>query len=535
MRDFSFEKYMITEFFDTEEKRTGKKLYDYQQEAIDKIFNCLHEFPERYNLLYQLPTGGGKTVIFSEIAKRYIRETGKKVLILTHRIELCAQTSNMLTEFGVSNKIIDSKVKELPDQEDHSCFVAMVETLNNRLIDEKLEMEKIGLVIIDEAHYNSFRKLFKYFEKSVILGVTATPLSSNRKLPMKDTYDQLIVGDSIATLIEKQFLSKATTYHYDVNLGSLKVGIDGDYTVSSSERLYTNSLMQEKLLMAYEERSKGKKTLIFNNGINTSKHVHAAFVKAGYEIRHLDNTNSEQERRDILYWFKTQPDAILTSVGILTTGFDEPTVETIILNRATKSLTLYHQMIGRGSRILPNKSEFTVIDLGNNAARFGAWDSYVNWHEIFRSPDAYLNSIWNDIEIERQFVYAMPEDVKKRFRRSRLSEYDMKAEYAKVLREGLRPKAAIDRSVEQHAQLVFENSEDILEARELVKLLDDDIEFRVKRYTYCISASTDNYVKWLQDEYKQKLKAVLERKFLKVEMEKSKFSFAALRYEFAKK
>src|SRR6476646_7556960 len=109
---------------DIEEKQIGKKLYDYQQEAINKIFDCLNKHTEKYNLLFQLPTGGGKTVIFSEIAKRYIRESGKKVLILTHRIELCAQTSEMLNEFGVVNKIIDSKVKTLPDQEDYQCFVA---------------------------------------------------------------------------------------------------------------------------------------------------------------------------------------------------------------------------------------------------------------------------------------------------------------------------------------------------------------------------------------------------------------------------
>ena len=82
----------------------------------------------------------------------------------------------MLCEFGVNNKIINSKVKELSDQADFTCFVAMVETLNNRLNDG-LDISDVGLVIIDEAHYNSFRKLFKHFEKCIILGVTATPLS----------------------------------------------------------------------------------------------------------------------------------------------------------------------------------------------------------------------------------------------------------------------------------------------------------------------------------------------------------------------
>ena len=137
-----------------------KTLYDYQLEDLNKIFNYLEEAPDNVNLLYQLPTGGGKTVVFSEIAKRYISKTNKKVVVLTHRIELSMQTSNMLDGFGVNNKIINSEVKELKDQDEYMCFVAMVETLNNRLQEEKVEIYNIGLVIIYEAHYNSFRKLF---------------------------------------------------------------------------------------------------------------------------------------------------------------------------------------------------------------------------------------------------------------------------------------------------------------------------------------------------------------------------------------
>ena len=88
----------------------SKKLrYDNQQKGIDKIFEVLEKSPDNYNLLYQLPTGGGKTVIFSEIARRYIETSKKKVLILTHRIELCAHTSTMLDGFDVKNKIINSK------------------------------------------------------------------------------------------------------------------------------------------------------------------------------------------------------------------------------------------------------------------------------------------------------------------------------------------------------------------------------------------------------------------------------------------
>ena len=118
------------------------------------------------------------------------------------------------------------------------------------------------------------------------------------------------------------------------------------------------------------------------------------------ELTHLIKV----EREEILHWFKTTPDAILTSVSILTTGFDEPTVDTIVLNRATKSLALYFQMIGRGSRILPTKNTFSVIDLGNNAARFGLWYEKIDWQYIFRVPDLYLETIQSDEE--RYFVKA---------------------------------------------------------------------------------------------------------------------------------
>jgi len=275
-----------------EDRKVGKDLYSYQKGAIDKIFESFDSAAEDYHLLYQLPTGGGKTVIFSEIVRQYLKNHNKRVLVMTHRIELCNQTASMLTSFGVDNKIVSSKAN-LDDQDNYSCFVAMVETLNNRLHEDKLDISNVGLVIIDEAHYNSFTKLFKFFEKSFILGVTATPLSSNIKLPMHDNYDELIVGESIKSLIDNKFLSRAEMYTYNVGLTSLIVGSNGDYTVKSSEDLYTNVNMLGKLLQSYEERSKGKKTLIFNNGINTSLYVYDLFKSAGYNIAHLDNTASK--------------------------------------------------------------------------------------------------------------------------------------------------------------------------------------------------------------------------------------------------
>ncbi len=495
-----------------QKESTEKTLYDYQEEDLNAIFEHLDK-DAGGNLLYQLPTGGGKTVVFSEIARRYIAHAQKKVVVLTHRIELSNQTSNMLTGFGVHNKVINSEVKELRDQDNYMCFVAMVETLNNRLQEDKVEIKNIGLVIIDEAHYNSFRKLFKYFEKSTILGVTATPLSSNIKLPMKDNYKKLIVGESISSLIRKKFLAKANVYNYDVSLQTLKLGINGDYTVKSSDELYGNQSMLGKLLTAYNEIAKGTKTMIFNNGIHTSRDVYETIKKAGVNIRHLDNKNTAAERREILDWFSNTPDAVLTSVSILTTGFDEPTVETIMLNRATRSLTLYFQMIGRGSRILPKKDEFTVVDLGNNVARFGLWDAPIDWQEIFHFPDFYLENIKNDEEIEREFVYEMSPELRAKFPRSAVIDYDIKEEYKRIFALGLKSKTVLDNSIEQHAQMCVENAKDVFEARMLAKLLTEEISFRVRQYSYCIMNNTKNYKEWLEEDYERRLRSSISQKW----------------------
>ncbi|WP_107038786.1 DEAD/DEAH box helicase [Brumimicrobium mesophilum] len=492
-----------------------KTLYPFQQRTVDQIISELKENGTDYNLLFQLPTGGGKTVIFSEITKKYIETWKKKVLILTHRIELSVQTAKQLSAIGVSNKIINSEVKTLDDQGDYNCFIAMVETLNNRLQDDENFIEDVGLVIVDEAHYNSFRKIFQYYLQANILGVTATPLSSNKALPLNDHYDKLKVGESISSLIESGYLANAETFTYDVNLHGLKIGSNGDFTVSSSEQVYGNYFMQEKLLFAYEEVAINTKTLIFNSGIETSVRVQETFHKRGYKIRHLDSTFSDKDRKDILKWFKETPNAILTSVGILTTGFDEPTVETIILNRATRSLTLYHQMIGRGSRKLPKKDIFRLIDLGNNVRRFGLWQDYINWNDAFAFPDRFLEARLSEQEdIMFEAAYMLPKHVKERVDTTILDQFKMKEVYEDYIDRGDKGKLAVDDSLENHYQAIFSKATDFYDGLEIQEALQEHIEHRLKQYTKCIAKSTRNYFKYLMETYnrqlRQKLRATLE-------------------------
>lgn len=486
-----------------------ENLYPYQQKCLTQILDYFKQGTEnKKNLLFQLPTGGGKTIIFSHVAARYIKETQKKVLILTHRIELLHQTSGCLNGINVSNYIINSEVKNIEDEDHYQCFIAMVETLNNRLQQDNEFIKNIGLVIVDEAHNNSFRKIFQYFNEVNMLGVTATPLSSNRNLPLYKNYNDLIVGTSIIELVKNEYLCAPATYCYDVNLGSLKVGMNGDYTVASSERLYAGFDMQEKLISAYNDRAKNSKTLIFNPGIRVSWMVFDMFKEAGINhVKHLDSTFSEQERRNILDWFKNTDNAILSSVGILTTGFDEPSVETIILNRATRSLTLYHQMIGRGSRVTGNKKKFNIIDLGNNYHRFGLWEDYIDWYDVFKSPDKFLDqNYFDELEKARELNYQIPDEIIDLFPIDTEDLFlDITDVYESVIDQGEKAAKAVEISMENHSAIILKNSKDWDDASDRIKALEDSIKHRLKLYTKCITKSTKSYFNYLLETYMRKL------------------------------
>ena len=170
-------------------------------------------------------------------------------------------------------------------------------------------------------------------------------------------------------------------------------------------------------------------------------------------------------------------------------------------------------MIGRGSRVIPGKSEFTVIDLGNNAHRFGMWESAVDWQDIFAHPDAYIDNIVTDELLERNLKYEMPPELKARFANSVNLFFDVKENYTDVLKKGGKVKEVIDRSVAQHLQMIRENSTDVWNALELTNLLQEDVRSRVKHYSYCIARSTESYLAWMRDEYMRKLQGEVRKAF----------------------
>ena len=176
-------------------------LRDYQDAAVLKVAQKL---TKHRKIVFQLATGGGKTITFAAITKRYIEKSGKSVLILVHRKELLQQTRRTLyNAFGINAQVIIAGMKAVPHA---AVYVGMVESTVRRI------PKGIGLVIIDEAHNLSFAKIHEHFPTEMIIGFTATPLTGNKRKPLKDYYEDIVCGIDIPDLIAQGSLCQNITY-----------------------------------------------------------------------------------------------------------------------------------------------------------------------------------------------------------------------------------------------------------------------------------------------------------------------------------
>lgn len=352
------------------------ELRDYQENGVTQVAKKL---ATNKRIVYQLATGGGKTITFSAITKRYIEKSGKAVLILVHRKELMVQTIRTLyNAYGISAQMIKAGMKTVPAA---AVYVGMVESVNRRID----RLNNIGLVIIDEAHNLSFAKMFQHFEELLIIGFTATPLTSSKLKPLKLFYQDIVCGIDIPDLITRGSLCQNITYapKDTVDASVLKVkACEYDEGLMAME--FSKAKHIQNTVDAYQKFTPGTKALIFNVNIEHSNLVTEAFKSRGLNCRSVSSVSTDRD--EVIKWYLSTPDAILCNVAILTTGFDAPDTETIIMNRATLSMPLWLQCCGRGSRPTDAKSSFTIIDLGQNAITHGDWGDSRDWENIFFNP-----------------------------------------------------------------------------------------------------------------------------------------------------
>lgn len=359
-------------------------LRPYQQKANDRIVEL---YTKGYNkIVFQLATGGGKTKTAASLIHRYIQKSEKKVLFVVHRDELLTQFRNtMVRDYNIEPQSIKAGARHRNPRA--QIYATMVETANNRLGKSSKWYGDVGLVIIDECHIASFNKIHKYFPDSLIVGLTATPQTASKKHPLNEFYQEIVCGVDISELIDDGFLVPNITYHIkNINRDSIKI-TRGEFDTTALFNEYSKGKNIDNCVNAYEEKAKGKKTIVFNCNIEHSELVNQAFIDRGYNSKHLDGATNKEERKNILKWFADTPGAILQNVGVLTAGFDEPSTECVIMNRATESLPLWVQCTGRASRPFPDKENFIILDLGSNALAHGDWSDIRDWHYMFHNPN----------------------------------------------------------------------------------------------------------------------------------------------------
>jgi len=362
------------------------KLRKYQVELKDAVRSCF--FRGMMAVVLCSPTGSGKTVTFADIAREAVQQ-GSVVMIAVDRKELLEQAKDKLIEYGLNPAIITAG-KTM--RKSANCYVATVQTLKKRVF------PTINLLIIDECHKQIFDPVvLKYKELGVyVIGATATPVRSGNMTQMSDVYDDIVEVVTIGELIQQEFLVPAITYSVKMDTSKIKVK-GGEYDSKAVFEAFDKRELYAGTVEKYKQFTPNTKAICFNANVEHSKEQCRYFNEAGISAVHLDGKTPKETRNGIFKAFKQGLFQVLCNVDIATTGFDEWSIETVIVNRVTLSLSLWLQMGGRGSRITPEKlqgnpaflqkTHFNLIDMGGNVYKLGFWEQERSWSLTHNKKD----------------------------------------------------------------------------------------------------------------------------------------------------
>lgn len=330
------------------------KLRPYQEQFVS---TTLGKFREHSKLLGVMPTGSGKTVCFSETAKRI---HPVRTLIIAHREELLTQAQDKLYRSTGLSAQIEKAEHRASHQAD--VVVGSVQTLMRDKRLQRWPRDHFGLVVVDEAHHalaDSYQKVLNHFDgHAKVLGVTATPDRGDKR-NLGEYFEDISFEVGLHELIKQEYLCQIAvrTVPIQINLSGVRTTA-GDYNdadLGNAIEPFLESIVGE-LGAAIGTR----KTIVFLPLVRTSKRFVELCRQAGLSAEHIDGTSSD--RKEILQSFSEGEFQILCNSMLLTEGFDEPSVECVICLRPTKIRALYSQIIGRGTRIHPGKQNLLVLD-----------------------------------------------------------------------------------------------------------------------------------------------------------------------------
>lgn len=392
------------------------------------------------NVLGVLPTGGGKSIVISDITLDGVKQNMRQAVI-AHRNELVTQMSCHIARQGISHRIIgsDTTVRQAVDKhyrEFGKSFVhpsaptavVGVDTLMSRQEDLKQWAQQIDRWTIDEAHHtignervepNKWGRAVKMFSNAYGLGVTATPIRADGQglgRTSDGVFDAMVQGPSMRWLIENNFLAdyEIVCPKSDLYVDDTPVGKDGDWSSQTLRKAAKKSHIVGDVVQNYVRYAPGRKAIVFATDVETAGEIAKKFTNAAINAASLSAKSLPAVREKYLKDFADGKLRVLINVDLFDEGFDCPSCDVVILARPTASLGKYRQMVGRALRYMPNKLAL-IIDHVSNVIRHKLPDNHVAWSLNRRDKRAKQAKDPNDIELTVCAACAKPYE---RFRQS---------------------------------------------------------------------------------------------------------------------
>lgn len=336
------------------------RLKYYQEEAIRTIEEAFTTMDRQF---VEMPTGSGKTITFLSYAKNL----NKRTLIIVPSRQILSQVYDSALNFFDKSQIS----RRGGDYKEEVSFVHIC-IINSIRCEYRQHLSKIdfGLVIIDEAHRSQAESYIKFIDAiSLInssvkfLGVTATPDRLDGKL-LNEILHRKSYSISIDSLIHSKYLSDIEGFSVKshINISNIDTH-NGDFSITQLyDKLNTDS-RNEIVIDICKNKMFDRKTLVFCVNIAHSQHICDLLNRNGVKAMHIDGMTPENKRKEILCNFRSGLIKVLCNCQLLTEGFDEPSIDGIVLARPTRSKSLFIQMIGRGLRLSPNKDNCRIVDI----------------------------------------------------------------------------------------------------------------------------------------------------------------------------
>lgn len=374
------------------------QLHGYQQDDKTKIYHSWNA--GNRNVLEVLPTGGGKSVIISDIALDGARDNMPQAII-AHRNELVSQMSLHVARRGIHHRIIgpDTTIAQITRahrSEFGRSFIAPsaatavvgIDTLIHRADSLTQWVAQIQRWVIDEAHHvvktNKWGKAVDLFPRAHGLGVTATPWRTDGQglgRHADGVFDDMIIGPTLRQLIEMGNLAdyEIVCPTSDLEMTDDDLGASGDFTPAKMRTAAKRSHIVGDVVAAYCQYAYTKRAICFATDVETGGKIAASFVAAGIPAICLSAETPAAQRERYVAEFRSGRIWVLVNVDLFDEGFDVPACDCVIMARPTASLGKYRQMIGRALRVAPGKVYGLIIDHVSNWLRHGLPDKHVAW------------------------------------------------------------------------------------------------------------------------------------------------------------